>query len=152
MEFVLEREKFYPLIRPVTEALGHRIVELKSRTVAGQIKVSLVLYNPRGLGLNDCAEVYRTLLSRIEVSAGTRDVHLEVSSPGLGRGLKSLDEVEVFKGLAAGVLYGEPGEWRQGRLGELEGEALELLPPAGADGGSAPIKLLLKDIKKIKLL
>ncbi|MDR1893731.1 MAG: hypothetical protein LBQ61_03425 [Spirochaetales bacterium] len=149
MDFAAPRDELYPLIEPVTSALGHRIVELKSRTRDGRLKISLVLFNPRGLGVNDCAGVYRTVLARIEAALACRDVALEVCSPGLGRSLKTLEEAAVFAGLPVRVLTAAGPTWLSGRLGALGEGALELLPPEGEGEG---IKLSPEDIKKIELL
>lgn len=154
MDYSLKDEKYYELVLPVITGLGHQIVELKSRIVQRQLHVNLVLYNEKGISVNDCAEVYRTLLPRIEIAAESRDVHLEVASPGLGRNLKSLDEAEIFAGAEAKLLLENEPEWISGILGQINNGFLELLeaqPSPAAGQPAVKQRIPVSEIKKIKL-
>jgi len=150
LEYRLRQEKLYELIAPVIEGLGHSIVDLRSHMVQNQLHVSLVLYNPSGITVDDCAEVYRTALARIEMSEENRDIHLEVSSPGLGRVLKSAEELEVFHGKGIRILAGGE-DWVSGFLGSVDKGILELLEKDESGELSVKARFPVHDIRKAKL-
>ncbi|HUZ17802.1 MAG TPA: hypothetical protein VMV68_05410, partial [Spirochaetia bacterium] len=91
-------DDLYQLIAPVVEMMGYSIVELHSHRVRETLHVNLVVYAVSGVGIDDCSEIYRTLFPRIKLAGDNRDLHLEVSSPGLARALKSTEEFAVFAG------------------------------------------------------
>jgi ribosome maturation factor RimP len=101
-------------IRPVIEGLGIHIVEYKRQVVKGVLHIVLVLYKTGGVTIEDCSEVHNTIMPRIEMIEDSRDVHLEVASPGIGRTLKSTEEFTVFQSLPVKILVKESKEWIQG--------------------------------------
>ncbi len=116
VERSLGQDRLYPVVAPLVEKLGYSIVELVSQRRRTGLAVHLVIHHPNGIGVGDCEEVYRTVLPRIEVSDNTRDVHLEVSSPGLTRNLKSADEFMMFVGRRVKVLMDNSEQWVTGTI------------------------------------
>jgi ribosome maturation factor RimP len=112
-------DDLYQLVAPVVEKMGYSVVELHSHRVRETLHVNLVVYTESGVGIDDCSEIYRTLFPRIKLAGDNRDLHLEVSSPGLTRNLKSTEEFAVFTGREVRVLTDEDGEWFGGTIGEV---------------------------------
>jgi len=150
LEYRLRQEKLFELISPVVEGLGFKIVDLRSHIVQSQLHVNLVLYSPEGVGINDCADVYRTALARLEMAEDNRDIHLEVSSPGLGRVLKSAEELEVFQGRGIQLLTMDGEGWIGGILGPVNHQVLELLQN-DKSGIRIETRIPVQNIRKAKL-
>ncbi len=124
-------DRLKPIVEPLVDRLGFSIVELRSGAAREALRVSLVIYRPQGVDLEDCTTVYRAVLSRIEVSENRRDVHLEVSSPGLNRTMKSTDEFGVFLGKGVKILLKTSGEWITGTIHSATDHSLVLQNAAG---------------------
>ncbi len=87
----------YDDIETLIEGLGFRVVELKAQPIRSALMVSLVVHKPGGIGVDDCATVHRTVLPRLEAVLDRDDIRMEVSSPGIGRKLKSWSEFKAFR-------------------------------------------------------
>ncbi len=124
-------DRLKPVVEPLVDKLGFSIVELRSGATRQALRVSLVIYRPEGVNLEDCTRVYRAVLPRIEVSENRRDVHLEVSSPGLSRTIRSTDEFEVFRGRGVKILMKSSGEWIAGTIHAATDHSLELQNSGG---------------------
>ena len=109
----------------VIEGLGFSLVECKAQGVRGTFHVNVVVHRRGGISLDDCAEIHRTLVPRIEVITGNRDISVEVSSPGIGRKLKSQREYAVFVGMPVKVLDLE-NEWITGILQDADDRGITL--------------------------
>ena len=151
MEYRLRQEKLYELVAPVVEGLGFRIADLRSHIVQSQLHINLVLYSPEGVTIDDCADVYRTALARLEMAEDNRDIHLEVSSPGLGRVLKSAEELEVFSGRGVQILPMDGEEWISGILGPVNNHILDLLEKDEAGQLKVKAAVPVHNIRKAKL-
>jgi ribosome maturation factor RimP len=79
-----------------------------------------------GVGIDDCAEVSRLLLPRLQTIEGLLDVSLEVSSPGIERTIRSAAEYELFLGRGVKILSGTDTEWFSGIIDRVEAGALWL--------------------------
>ncbi len=116
---------------PIVEGAGYRLVELHAGVVKGRTHVNVVVYRPDGVGIDDCAQIHRTLLPRIELLLDDRDVALQVSSPGIARTLKQMSEFAVFRGRGVQVLLRDEG-WIGGRVASATGTSVELTTDEGA--------------------
>jgi ribosome maturation factor RimP len=121
-------EHFYQsvreLVEPLVRGMGYALVELAVGRRKGSTVVSVVIYRGEGVGIDQCADVSRLLLPRLETMEGLPDVSLEVSSPGIERALKSPAEYSVFAGRGIRLLIGEETEWRTGIIDHVEGGTL----------------------------
>jgi ribosome maturation factor RimP len=79
-----------------------------------------------GVGIDDCAEVSRLLLPRLQTIEGLLDVSLQVSSPGIERTIRSAAEYELFLGRGVKILSGTDTEWFSGIIDRVEAGALWL--------------------------
>lgn len=124
-------DRLVPIVEPVVDKLGFSLVELRSGVARDALRVSMVIYRPEGVNLDDCSSVYRAVLPRIEVSENRRDVHLTVSSPGVDRTIRSTAEFSIFRGRAVRLLMNGSGEWTKGTIQTTTDHSVEL---AGASG------------------
>lgn len=145
MEYLAVKDPHFEVIAPVVEKSGYRIVELTSRVAARRLHVILRVFSPRGVSLDDCANLHRLIRPLLEISEGKRDVNLEVSSPGLGRKMKWADELQVFRGRGVRYFLQDGEEWISGVLGEDGDGRVEILV------GDERRKIPIRSIRKIQL-
>ncbi|MFP4010449.1 MAG: hypothetical protein ACLFUM_02015 [Spirochaetaceae bacterium] len=113
-------------LRPIIEGLGFQLVELRAKRRKDGYAVHVVLYRAEGVGVDDCAEVHTTILPRIRITEEEQDVHLEVSSPGIDRVLRSPAEFGVFIGKGVRVLRESDGQWVTGIIRAYSGRSVTL--------------------------
>ena len=130
---------------PIVEGLGFRVVEFSVAKVSGRAQVALVIYRESGIGIDDCAQVHRTLLPRLELLMNDRDVALQVMSPGIDRVFKSWTEFGVFVGRGASVLLRDNEAWISGVISRATESEVEL---TRADGARV---IRFSDIQKARL-
>jgi ribosome maturation factor RimP len=132
-------------VTPIVEGMGFALVELRHNRSRRQNHVSVVVYRPQGVGVEDCAAMSRTLYPRLELIEGLEDLRLEVSSPGLDRVIKSFEEFGIFKGRGVRVLRVGCDDFLPGIIVEVTGETLVLR----ARGET--IEIRRADIRKARL-
>lgn len=106
-------------VRGTLEGLGYELVDLESSR-SGLLRV--FIDSPRGISLDDCERVSRHLTQAFAVE-GIDYERLEVSSPGLDRPLKKLEDYSRFAGQRASLKLKLPvkGQRRfEGVLGGVE--------------------------------
>lgn len=140
-----KKDELWDDIEPVVSGLGFSIVELKSRKVRKNFQIHLVIYHPEGVGIEDCSLVYKTLFPRIEILIESRDLNLEVSSPGIERRLKCTEEFEVFKGKGVKILTEGNEEWLSGIIAEPGRETIRI------QKGNETVDIEYNAIRKAKL-
>jgi ribosome maturation factor RimP len=112
-------------------ALGYELVDLEVSR-GGLMRVFIDVPPgggaPRGITVEDCARVSHHLTRAFAVE-GVEYERLEVSSPGLDRPLKRLEDFARFAGQEATVRLKLPREGRrrfEGRIAGVEGEEVVL--------------------------
>jgi ribosome maturation factor RimP len=111
---ISERETW---IRSSVEGLGYELVDLESSR-SGLLRI--FIDSPRGITVEDCAKVSNHLTRAFAVE-GIDYERLEVSSPGLDRPLKKLEDFERFAGREATLKLKLPREGRRRFEGRLLG-------------------------------
>ena len=101
-------------IEPVLNGMGYELVDAKKKKSPNSDFISIVIYSAAGIGSRDCTLVYKTIYPRLELIGEEREIHLEVSSPGVNRRLKSHREFAVFKGKGVRVLLDGSNSWLSG--------------------------------------
>lgn len=86
-------------LQPVLAGLGYELVELEK---ARNGLVRIFLDHPEGIKVEDCVRVSNHLTRLFAVEGISYD-RLEVSSPGLDRPVRTLEEFSRFKGQLAKV-------------------------------------------------
>lgn len=130
---------------PLLEGLGFQLVELSTVNRKGTLHVHLTIYSPEGVNLDDCAEVYTALMPRLEVLSGNRDIHLEVSSPGVNRSIKSGREFGLFEGKGVKVLTADADDWVGGVVATSDEDAVTIRTNSGER------RFVYRTIRKAKL-
>jgi len=113
-------------VQAVLRGLGCDAVEVKSAIRRGTLHVVLIIHRKSGVDTDVCADVYRTIYPRLEMLYPGKDVHLEVSSPGIGRTLKSVEEFGIFKGLGVKLLLDEETDWKKGTIVDSTEESVDI--------------------------
>jgi ribosome maturation factor RimP len=111
---VLERESW---IRQALEGLGYELVDLESSR-SGLLRI--FIDSPSGISVDDCARVSNHL-TRAFVVEGIEYERLEVSSPGLDRPLKRIEDYQRFAGREASLKLKLPRDGRRRFEGKLAG-------------------------------
>ena len=113
-------------IEPVIKGLGFSLVEFTSSRNRSNLTVNTIIYRESGVNLADCSIVFKTILPRIELLEDSRNINLEVSSPGLSRNLKVVDEFEIFIGRKVRILKKDDSEWIHGNIVSVENNSVNL--------------------------
>lgn len=120
-------DKVIELAEPILKALGLELVELELRKAGRSQVLCLYIDKPDGVNLDDCAEVSRELSLALDVEDCIPGRYtLEVSSPGLNRPLRRLEDFARFAGRLAEIktaelFQDERGNRRKTFLGTLQG-------------------------------
>ncbi len=132
-------------LEPVVSGLGFSLLEASTSTVHGRTHVHVVIYRAEGIGMDDCVEVHKTIMPRLELMLDDRDIALQVASPGIDRVMKDPAELHVFAGKGVQILRISTGEW----LGGLVVETSDTTVTIRKDGVETIVPL--SDIRKAKL-
>ena len=111
---VSDRESW---LRGTLAGLGYELVDVETSR-GGLLRV--FIDSPKGIDVEDCARVSNHL-SRALVVEGIDYERLEVSSPGLDRPLKRIEDSERFAGQLASVRLKLPQQGRRRYEGRLQG-------------------------------
>ncbi len=115
--------KLQAMLEPVARSEGLVLVEMQYRPEGSGLVLRLFVDRPEGgVTLEECAQVSRQVSDLLDVEDMIPSrFHLEVSSPGLNRRLKTERDFELFAGRAVKVIYlDEQGKSRTVR-GQLKG-------------------------------
>jgi ribosome maturation factor RimP len=132
-------------VKPILEGMGFSLVELRLGRSKRQSYLSVVVYRPEGVGIDECAAISRNLLPRLELLDWLPDLRLEVSSPGLDRVLRSSEEFGIFKGRGLKVWTEGADDWLDGKNEGLVDGVLRLSRSGGI------VEIPLAQIRKVKL-
>lgn len=92
-------ERIHDLVVPVLESMALELVDLEYKREGRDWVVRLFIDKPGGVTLDDCVAVSREVGAVLEVEdAVDTSYRLEVSSPGLDRPLKKVQDYERFRG------------------------------------------------------
>ncbi len=132
------------------EIAGVELVDVELLGQIGRMIVRVTIDSDKGIGIKDCEGVSRQLESLLDVEDPIPGSYtLEVTSPGLDRPLRSLEDFSRFKGRLARVVTREPIENQTffvGRIETVEGETVGL----SLEGGKE-VKIPYEFISKARL-
>jgi ribosome maturation factor RimP len=132
-------------VGPIVSGMGFSLVELRHNRSKNQNHITLVVYRPEGVGVNDCAAISKNLYPRLELIQGLENLRFQVSSPGLDRVLKSEREYSIFAGRTIRVMLHGQREWIRGKIEGVQEGVLSL------DENGTMRKIKTADIRKAKL-
>ena len=80
------------IIKPIVEGQGHELVEISLKGKGSKV-LKVLIFNPEGLNLDQIAKVSKMISMELDVKDTIHSkYYLEVSSPGLDRPLKNLQD------------------------------------------------------------
>lgn len=135
------RDDLFAIAEPVVQAEGFELVELEYAKEGPRWVVRVFLFRPEGVSLDDCKAVSQALSDKFEAEDPIKVAyHLEVSSPGAERVLKSEREYRIFQGRLVRVTVrdavedpdtGKKEQVVHGLLGPVTGDSIQLEGPSG---------------------
>ena len=116
------REEVRQLAGPLAEEDGYELVDVEQSSLGRHRVIRVFLDKPGGVSLGDCARFSRRLsdcLDMNQIVPGS--YHLEVSSPGLERPVRTLEHVQRFAGQRVSLTTHEARDGRRRWEGVLLG-------------------------------
>jgi ribosome maturation factor RimP len=118
------REEVRQLALPLAEEAGYELVDVEFAAAGSHRSIRVLLDKPGGITVGDCALFSRRLSDCLDMNQTVPwSYHLEVSSPGIDRPLRTLDAVTRFAGRKVSLSTSEAHEGRRNFEGELLGPA-----------------------------
>lgn len=116
------REEVRQLAQPLAEDDGFELVDVELATLGRHRVIRVYLDKPGGVTLGDCSQFSRRLSDCLDMNQTVPgSYHLEVSSPGLERSLRTLEHVARFTGQRVSLATHDPHDGRRRWEGELLG-------------------------------
>jgi len=121
----MEEERIYEIVKKEAELLGLEICEIKFNRKAERLKV--VVDKEGGVNVEECAGLNRKLLDAFQ-GPDYLNVNIVVSSPGLDRPLKTLDEFRRKISFTV-VIEKTDGTKKTGKILRVDGENVYIAAP-----------------------
>lgn len=135
--------------RPVLEELGLELLEVQYRREQNGWVLRLIIDRLDGVSLDDCAAASREIGQLLDIEDFIDQAYnLEVSSPGLDRPLKSMDDFKRFTGRKAKIKTVAPIAGEHvfiGRIQQTDGEMIIL------DVGPKEVRIPFPEVAKARL-
>ena len=138
-------EQLFDELAPIVSGRGLQLVDVRAQVVRDALRVHVVIFSSDGVGVDDCADVHRMLARRLEAAYPGRDLHLEVSSPGIDRVIRLPREYRIFQSKGVRVYSRARQQWIAGIIQDSDDHAVVI---AGA--GNAE-RIPFVDIQKARL-
>lgn len=95
----IEKDNFFCELTPLLAPFGIQVVDAHVSRYSGGVSASITIFTAdHEVHVDDCARVYNLVYPRLEMTYGTRDIKLEVSTPGVQRNLHDAYEFTIFTG------------------------------------------------------
>ncbi len=124
------RKKVMELAREATEIAGVELFDVELLGQRGKMIVRVTIDNEQGIGIKDCERVSRQLEALLNVEDPIQGSYtLEVTTPGLDRPLRNIEDFERFKGRLARVVTTERIDNQTffiGRIKAVKGDTIVL--------------------------
>lgn len=144
----LKNKELYNLLEPVVRGAGYFLVELSQSDHHQQTTITAVIQSDSGnTSIGDCTSVHKIIFPRLELLLESRDVYLEVSTPGIQRNIKDTAEFKAFVGKNVKVLVSDDGQWIEGRLFQVTENSIMI-----HTGDKQELELSFDEIRKAKLV
>ncbi len=114
------REEVRQLAQPLAEEAGYELVDVEFAAEGHHRAIRVLLDKPGGITVGDCAQFSRRLSDCLDMNQIVPwRYHLEVSSPGIERPIRSLDAASRFAGRRISVTTAPAREGRRRYEGDL---------------------------------
>ena len=108
------REEVRQIAEPLAGEEGYELVDVEQASAGRHRVIRVYLDKPGGVSVGDCARFSRRLSDCLDMNQTVPGAyHLEVSSPGLERPLRSLEHVQRFAGQRVALATREPRDGRR---------------------------------------
>jgi ribosome maturation factor RimP len=128
-------DRVQSIISPILWALGLELVEVQCVGQGTRTLIRVLIEKPGGVTVTDCEQAHKALGPALDVADPFPHAYtLEVSSPGLDRPFKRLQDYQRAIGKEVSLKLRQPlnGQWRvRGRLTEADEQAVSLAVFAG---------------------
>ena len=117
------------IVNDVARQMGYMVYEWSVLVKGPNSQVIVRLDHEKGISHDDCEAFSKELTRRMDSEELLPNYTLEVSSPGLKRKLRSIDEFARFSGAPVKVVYDE-GETRKtikGTLRDVSGDIITVM-------------------------
>jgi len=136
------------IVSPVVEAEGMELVDLQFQREQNGWVVRLFVDKSGGVNLDDCGALSTQIGHLLDVeNVIPHSYTLEVSSPGVDRPLKKLEDFVRFKGKLIVIRLDQPihgrKKWR-GRIHDVRESMIELLPKNRGESVELPFSHIEK--------
>jgi ribosome maturation factor RimP len=141
-------EKVRELLLPILEERDFKLVDIEFIPSKRPI-LRIYIYNPEGTSIDDCEWVSKRIGALLDVEDLIDKAYiLEVSSPGLDRKFKNIEEYDIFKGRDVVIKTKEPINEKKvfkGTLLGLEDEKVKIKE------NEETVKIPLENVSQTKL-
>ncbi len=148
-------DRVQDVVSPILWALGLELVEVMWAGQGARSVLRIVIDKPGGVTVTDCERAHKALGPSLDVADLIPHAYtLEVSSPGLDRPFKRLQDYQRAIGKDISLKLRQPlnGQWRLiGRLEEVNEQGV-CLSVAGGRNESERVKLDRESIAEAKLV
>ena len=110
MDFTGSRETIEKIIQDAAADLGYMIYESSVLLKGEQSKLVIKIDSPGGISHKDCSIFNKEMIKRLDNEKILPNYSMEISSPGISRKLRSIDEFIRFKGSPVKVIFESEGE------------------------------------------
>lgn len=116
------REEVRQIAAPLADEEGYELVDVEQAASGRHRVIRVYLDKPGGVSLGDCARFSRRLSDCLDMNQTVPgSYHLEVSSPGLERPVRTLEQVRRFAGQRVTLATHEARDGRRNFEGVLLG-------------------------------
>ncbi len=142
----LNNKELYKQLAPLLLNIGIKIIEISEYEKDGRCTIRLVIQSQNdNTTIKDCTQVHKIAFPRLELLRDSRDVYLEVSTPGIQRAIKDVGEFNAFIGKDVKILHGE--DWVDGTLILADEQKITI-----QKADEEELDILFNTIKKAKLV
>jgi len=117
-------------LEPLISGIGMALIELNVFRMKGRgmrVQVRAIVYRADVTGVEDCTNVHRLIMPRLELAFPGHDIYLEVTSPGIDRVLKDGREFVHYIGREVNCYRPEISDWTAGVLTAADDKGIKLL-------------------------
>jgi len=143
-------ERIREVIAPILNSMGLELIDLELSGHGRRGHLRIFIDKAGGVNVDDCEQVSRYVGHALDVADPIPHGYLlEVSSPGLDRPLRKIEDYQRAAGKLVRLKLNHPrdGEWVIiGRLQGLKEDGIEVKPEDGE-----PIRVALADITQARL-
>jgi len=154
IENEIKNNKLFLEFTPLLKEMGILIVDVKKNVTNNYVNYIFTIGLIEGeITVDECAKVYDLLYPRLTVLEGTRNINLEVTTPGIQRSFRDFYEFSIFKGKRVRLYDKELKNTLTGIISEVFEDSVELtdLYNEDKDERISKITIVFENILKAKL-